>query len=397
MATRYRYRAVDGAGRPRRGEREAAGEAALAAELSREGVTLLRARPRRRGGERLTGGERIELCFVLAQLLRAGLPLAEAVAELEERHHPPAVRRVATPLRRRLEGGATLSAALAELPGAFDPLFVALVAVGEHTGTLPEVVERLHEELRWRADLAARTRRLLLYPLFTLAVVGGVALFLLLEVVPGMLALGASLGRAPPTESRWLIALSHAIGGALPWLAMGLPPLLLAVALTIRRSEWLQTLWDRWLLRWWWIGPQLRRAALARLARALALMYGAGLPLLEAVTVAERVAGNRALAAAVARVRRAISEGRPLSDGFVEARLFPPLLVRMVALGERGGSLDQALVNVAELQQRELRDGMERAQSMMEPLLTLILGGLLGWIVLAVMGPLFDLIGTAGV
>ena len=398
----FRYRAVAADGALLQGEREAPGEAALAERLRREGATLLRARALRGGGlfegnGRITARQRIDLCFVLGQLLAAGLPLAEALRELEGAWHAAPLRRLAGALRERVEAGSSLSSALAEHPAAFDPLFVTLVAVGERSGALAEVIERLHAELEWRAELAAAVRRMLLYPAVTLAVVGGVTLFLLLEVVPGLAALGAALGRAPPAETRWLLAAADGVGAALPWVAGALPPLLLSSAWGLRRSEWLQTQRDRWLLRLWWIGPQLRRAALARLARALALMYRAGLPLLEALEVAERVAGNRAMGEAVARARRAVNAGSSLSEAFAQGDLFPPLLVRMVALGETGGLLNEALGKVAELEERSLHDALARARALMEPLLTLLLGGLLGWIVLAVMGPLFDLIATLGV
>ncbi|GAB6043736.1 type II secretion system inner membrane protein GspF [Endothiovibrio diazotrophicus] len=384
-------------GRLCHGEREAAGRTALADALRREGVTLLRARPLAGGGRlRLAPRERLELWFVVGQLLEAGLPLDETLRELEAPHHAAPLRRLAGALRVRVEGGAALSAALADHPAAVDPLAVALVAVGERSGELAEVAARLHRELAWRAELAGRLQRLLLYPAVTLAVVGGVTLFLLLEVVPGLAALGSALGRPPSAETRWLLAAGRWAGILLPLLAVAAPPLLLAGTLILRRSERLLTIRDRWLLGVWWIGPQLRRAALARLARALALMYRAGLPLLEALAVAARVAGNRAVAAATARVLGAVERGTPLSEAFAGAELFPPLLVRMVALGERSGGLDRALGRVAELEEQALREALERAAALLEPLLTLLLGGLLGGVVLAVMGPLFDLIGSLG-
>ena len=394
----YRYRAIAADGTLHRGRLEWPDRAGAGGWLRRRGLEPLELRRLPGRSARLDRPGRIELHFLLQRLVEAGIPLLEVLDELQRERHAPALRSVAGQLALRVEGGETLAAAMASLPAAFDPLGVALVAVGERCGRMGEALGRVQQELAWRERLLGRLRRSLIYPAVTLAVVTAVALFLLLEVVPGLIELSASLGRPPPAETRWLLALVEGLEWALPWAAALLAPLGVLLWGALRLLPAAALAGDRLLLRAGWIGRQLRRAAAARICRALAALYGGGVALNEALPVAARAAGNRELERLLLEAAGQVAAGAPLSralDPGGGAAPLPPLTLRMVEVGERSGTLEAALEHAAAVAERRLDADLERAQALLEPLLTLLLGGMLGWIVLAVLGPVFDLVGGA--
>lgn len=389
----YRYRAVDANGKVVRGTADAADPGELAQRLSHMGLDLLHAAPRRIArGQRIARQELIEFCFHLEQLVAAGVPLIDGLRDLRDSVERAAVRETVTAIIASIESGQTFSQALAEHAVAFDSVFVGLVRAGEQAGKLPAVLASLAEQLRWEDELASRTRTLMLYPLLVTGVVGAVTVFLLVFLVPQLAAFIRGMGRDLPLQTRLLLWLSETLV-AHGWLVVAAAAgLLIGGYLLPRNQTWLREWVDRLKLTLPLIGPIQRKIVLSRFASSFALMYGSGIVVLDALRQAEEVMASRPLQMAVRAAAQRVADGSSLAGAFANAGMFPPLVVRMLHVGEHTGALDTALWNVSGFYNREVRQGIERLQALIEPALTLLLGALLAWVMLAVLGPVYDTI-----
>ncbi|MCK9531966.1 MAG: type II secretion system F family protein [Gammaproteobacteria bacterium] len=393
----FAYRAMDVDGRVRRGHKQAAHAQELEARLAAEGLDLITCRVKRlpvRRGARGLRRELLPLCVQLEQLTGSGVPLMDGLRDIARDAENARLRELLEALATGLEQGRLLSDTLAEHPQVFDAVFVALVRVGEQTGHLAEVLRDLADTLRWQQAFAARLGQALMYPALVAIVVFGVLSFLLISVVPQLVAFVANLDGRLPVATRALLAASEAFVNYVPWLAtlvmVGWAGLRFRTARDLRWRERV----DAWRLRLWPLGPLRHKAELARITRVIALMYAAGVPLLDGLATAPTVTRNSAVSAAMAQVRRAVLDGAPLGRAFRVSGLFPPLVVRMVTVGENSGALDAALLRLSEWFERDVNTRLARLERAIEPAVTLVLGALLGWIVLAVLGPIYELAGT---
>lgn len=394
---RYSYKAIDASGRTARGQLEAHNLRDLEQRLGSLGLELVTGRPceataRAARHGRFRRRELIDFCFHLEQLSAAGIPLIEGLGDLRDSVESPRERDVVADLIESIRGGKNLSQSLAEHPEAFNEVFVSLVRTGEQAGKLPEVLRNLAAQLRWEDELAAHTRKLLLYPAFVGGVVLAVTLFLLIYVVPQMAGFIASLGHAVPLQTRMLVRASE-LCVAYWWAMIALPvALVIGVRVVARSDERAGYALDRCKISLPLIGPLLRKIILSRFAASFALMYGSGIMVLDAMRLTEGILGNRPLRDALRAAGRQVSEGKTLAHAFADAALFPPLVVRMLRIGENTGALDTALLNVSYFYNREVREAIGRLQSMIEPVLTIMLGAILAWVMLAVLGPVYDTI-----
>lgn len=394
----FRYRAIDGAGRIRTGRLPAPTAEALEARLRGEGLDLLawrREAPGLVGLARPIGRrELIHLCFQLEQLLRAGVPLLQGLRDIALTGGDPRLRDALLGVARQIDEGKSFSAALEATPRLFRPPFTPLVRIGEQSGRLPEVLHDFSETLKWQEELAARLRAALTYPAVAGLVIGAALLFLMIYLVPRLVQFIGAFGATLPVQTRALLLASRFVADYWPLLILAPPAAAAVLALALRHHGPFRLRFDGLVLRLWLLGDLLRKAALARFTRLFALMYSAGLPVMQALQLAGETTGNRFLAAAFEEVRAAVGSGETLHAAFERTALFPPLLLRMIHLGESTGGLDGALRNVGDFYEREVRERIGRLEALVEPLFTLILGALLGWVMLAVLGPLYDLLGT---
>lgn len=391
----YDYRAVDPGGRLLSGRAEAEGLSELEHRLSGRHLELISAKPRRlrhRAGARLPRRQLITLCFNLEHMLRAGVPLLDILGDLADSETDPRMQRILLGIIDGIGGGMTLSAAMAAQPGAFGDVLLSLVGAGETSGRLPEMLSGLGETLKWEDELLASTRRLLLYPALLAAVVVAAAGFLIGFMVPQLKLFIANLGEELPLQTRLLFQLSDLLAAGWPLLVALAIAMPLAGSLLFRHSRRCRLSLDRITLTMPLLGPILTKIVLCRFCNTLALLYAAGIPVLEAIDTTRRVVGNRALNHALGEVVQTIRDGGGIAASFAAAHLFPSLVVRMLRVGESTGGLDRALQTVAYFYDRDVRESVGRMQAMLEPVLTLILGLLLGWIMLALFSPLYDLI-----
>ncbi|MEW6414859.1 MAG: type II secretion system F family protein [Pseudomonadota bacterium] len=395
----FDYRAIDQTGRTVKGTLSAVNEVDLELRLKRMGLDLitlseLARQYAPRGRERVTRRDLVTFCIHMRYITRAGIPLLDGLRDLRDSMDKRGFRDVLTALLEDLEGGKVLSQALAAHPAVFGAVFVHSVRAGEQTGLLDAVFERLAESLKWQEDVAAKAKRLMIYPAIVLTVVGAAILFLMLYLVPQILSLVQTMGVALPLPTLVLMAVSRAMQSY--WLA-GLVLLLAAgtaLPLWVRRTEAGRNWWDRVQLRLPLLGPVLQKIVLARFTNTLAMMYRSGVTVLDALRAGELVAGNRVIAAGIRRAAQQIADGQGLSESFQSLALFPPLVIRMLRVGETTGALDEALDHVTYFYNREVLDSIENGLRVMEPLLTAILGLLLGGILVSVLLPVYDLIGN---
>ncbi len=389
----YRYRAMDQQGSIVRGTLEAVNPLDLEMRLRRISLDLItfRAQSQRRLRKVVRGrADLINFCFHMEQLLRAGVPLVDALRDLRDSGGERGLRDLTANLIEGIEGGARLSDAMEQQGGAFDAVFVNLVRAGEESGELPEVLNQLTINLRWQDEMMAQTRKLLLYPLTSGAAVVGMVLFLFIYLVPRLAEVLRTLSRDLPPGTRMLLAISDFITAWWPALLAG-PLVLCALAvLLVQRSQNLRLRWDRVLLGIPLFGPILLKIILARFSTYFALMYGAGIPILDCIRTSERIVGNAAVKEGLERVGRAIGDGQGLTAAFRSVGVFPPLVLRMLSIGETTGGLDRSLQNVAYFYNRDVREAVDSLQELIQPIILLVFGTILAGVLVPVFGPIYD-------
>ena len=390
----FAYRALRASGRAETGVVDATSVRGAWQALRARGVfpTELRPEGARVGGlaRRVAAAELAAATRQLATLVAAGLPVAEALEAVAEQADDPVLRRAITLARGRLGEGEPLARALGASPRVFSALYCDLVCAGEASGALPTVLERLAEHTEAAAAVRARLRAALTYPLVMTGATGLVLAFLLVWVVPQVAQLFADTGTPLPLATRALLGLVS-VARATWWLA-----LLLGLAAAVGWRRWMaspagRARVDATLLRLPVAGRLLGRAAVARFARTLATLVASGVPLEAALDVATAVLGNRTLVDAATAVREAVRRGEALAPALGRTGAFPSLLVRLAAVGERGGSLATSLERAARSYEAEVDAAVSAATALLEPLLIVAMGGVVLLLVVAVLVPIFAL------
>jgi type IV pilus assembly protein PilC len=386
---------MDADGKIQRGRLEAVNPLDLELRLRRMSLDLVNSKLAYRG-RRLSfrapvdRPELINFCFHLQQLLRAGVRLTEALRDLRDSVTHAHFREVLADVIEEIDGGKELSQALAGHPDVFDSVFVNLVRTGEKSGQLPDVLYKLTENLKWQDEIKAQTRKIVLYPLFSGAVVIGMLFFLMLYLVP---KLGDVIRTMTPTlslQTRALLATSKFFVDNYHWLLLS-PFALVAVLFLLRRlSHRLQYRWDALKFRIPALGPVLRKIILARFATFFSLMFASGIGILECIRISEKIVGNRVIEQGLQQVGRAIADGRSLTEGFRSVGLFPPLVLRMLNVGETTGNLDTALLNVSYFYNRDVKESIDSVQQLLQPVLMLVVGALMMLVLVPVFGPIYD-------
>jgi type IV pilus assembly protein PilC len=394
----FDYKAVDSTGRPVRGGLEAVNEADLELRLRRMGLDLITCKAMERklsrvaGGRRITRQDLINFCFDIEQMSRSGIPMLEGLRDLRNSIENPRFREVLTVMIEDMEGGKVLSQCMQAHPETFEKVFISLVGAGEATGRLPEVFQSLGESLKWQDELASQTKRLLIYPAMVMIVVLGVVVFLLAYLVPQVTGLLKTMGLELPFQTRMLIGASNLVLGWWP-LLFGVPIVAGAVtAVALTRSARVQYFWDGAKLRLPVVGAILQKIILARFASFFALMYESGITVLEAMRTSEDIVGNRVIADGLQRAGQQVSAGASLSECFHNLGIFPPLVIRMMRVGENTGALDVALRNVNYFYTRDVRESVDKALKLLEPTMTMGLGLILAVIMWSVLSPIYDVL-----
>jgi len=336
----------------------------------------------------------IAFCVHMEQLTRAGVPIMEGLDDLRSGAVNPVFQGIVATIISDIEGGKTLSQALKVHPAVFDNVFTSLVGAGEATGQLSEVFKNLSDSIKWQDEIISQTKKADIYPAFVLIVVGSAVTFLMIYLVPQLVDFIKNIGDEIPLQTRLLIATSSVFVNYW-YILFSLPIILITIYRFYRKvSPSFLVNSDRLKLRVWVIGPILEKIALARFANYFALTYRAGLGVLDCIKICQDVVNNAWLKQGLIEVNRMLSEGESISGAFEKTKLFPLLILRMLKVGESTGGLDEALLNVSYFYDRDVRESIGRMQTMIEPALTVVLGLILGWVMLAVLGPIYDSLGS---
>ena len=404
MSVHYRYAARTAAGEPVRGSMAAPSvEMVLASLRSRAlfvtaidresavvatlGRPLQLARPARRA----------LLAFFrsFSTLMRAGVPMRRALEVTIERAGDSVLRESLSAVLAEIEHGTALSVAMARRPRAFAPLSIAMIRAGEAGGILDDVLERLASLLERDADLRKKVRAALAYPAVVVTAASALVLFLIARIVPMFAHMFDALHVELPPTTYALLAIGTSLADPRVWIATGAFSAFLAVALAgALRTRRGALAFDRLRLRLPILGPLLHKAITARVARMLATLLRSGIELVTAIEVVRPVAGSPAYAAALARVDVALRAGEPLTTPLEATRLFDPLAVALVRVGEETGLLDEMLLKVAGYFEADVEAAIATLGAVLEPALIGVLGLVVGFIVFSVFVPLYSLIGS---
>ena len=393
----FTYKAIDPRGKAILGQIEAMNIVDLEVRLKRMGLDLIIGSPTRRGSMMLRSGsikrdDLINFCFQLEQLAGAGVPLVEALTDLRDSLDNLRLREVISGVIESIQGGRNLSQALSEYPDVFSPVFCSLIRAGETTGRLPEVLKSLVETLKWEDELAAQTKKIIMYPAFVGSIVLMVTFFLMIYLVPQMVGFVRNMGQQMPVQTKILIAVSSFFVDY--WWALILAPVAAVIGLriAIKVNPLVRYQFDRVKLNLPFVGQILRKIILSRFASTLALMYASGITILDAIRNSEETAGNAVIQEGLRTAGQEIANGKNVTAAFQEVGLFPPLVIRMLRVGESTGALDTALLNVSYFYNRQVREGIDRLQAMLGPATTVVLGLLIVAILYSIFLPIYDVI-----
>lgn len=392
----FAYRAVDADGQLSSGNLDAANAIDLELRLKRLGLDLITFEGVKRSTaartRNVTRQELITFCFHLSQLLKAGVNIIEALTDLRDTVDNAGFRQVLASMVEDIEGGLKLSEAMANHSYCFDSVFVALMRAGEQSGQMVEVLDELSENLKWQDEMAGQAKKALMYPAIVLVVIIAVIFVLMVFLVPQLASTFKTLVPKLPPETEALVFVS-AIFVKWWYLLLGVPIVAgIALYFTAKTNDRVQRFIDVLGLRLPVLGAVRQKIILARFSTYFAMLYRAGISVLDCIQICEKIVGNRVMEEGLQRVGRSISEGQGISQAFIATKLFPPLVVRMLRVGESTGGLDTALLNVSYFYNRQVRDSIGKMQTLLGPLTTVVLGGLIMVILYSIFLPIYDVI-----
>jgi len=389
------WEGTDGRGKTVKGDNEAPNAEFVKATLRRQGIRATKVRKKSRSLLQFKRPIKSrDISFAtrqLATMLGAGIPVAQSIESLARGHENPSMQDMMTSIRQDVESGTTLSDALSRFPIHFDRLYTALVSAGEQSGTLDILLEKIAVYKEKMEAIKSKIRSAMLYPSAVLTVAVVVVAILLIFVIPQFERLFQNFGGDLPTLTRWIVDLSRWFV-EFWWMAfMILIGSIVGITFTYKRSEKMQFLFDRLVLRLPIFGVVIKKGIIARFARTLSTMFGAGVPLVESLDTVALATGNRVYHNGVINVKNEVSTGRALEVSMSETRLFPAMVLQMVGSGEEAGELELMLMKVAEFYEREVDDAVAALASLIEPIMIVFLGVIVGVVVVAMYLPIFKM------
>jgi type IV pilus assembly protein PilC len=378
-----------------KGETPAENESLARAELRRNGVNVVKIRKKPKSlFSTKKAIKPVDVARFLRQMttmLAAGVPLVQAFDIVGRGHENPTMGSLIMSLKTSVEGGETFAAALAKHPRQFDELVISLIEAGEQSGTLETLLDKVATYKEKTESLKAKIKKAMFYPAAVIVVAIVVTAILLIFVVPQFEALFVGFGADLPAFTRMVVNLSEFVQ-AKWWLILAIMVLIGIVLVQLhRRSPRFRRFVDIAVLRIPAVGPILRKAAIARFARTLSTMFAAGVPLVDALRAVAGATGNIIYSEATDRMREDTATGAQLQWSMRNSGVFPNMVVQMVAIGEESGSLDSMLAKVADFYEEEVDNAVDSLSSLLEPLIMVVLGVLIGGLVIAMYLPIFML------
>jgi len=393
----YNYKALNQTGRRVAGQMTANNDMDLFQRLKQINLELISAKVHTGSGglaalfgRRIAVRELVQMCLHLQQLSAAGVSLMEGLADVRDSTDHRRLRDLLAEVFEDVGSGQSLSDAFGRHPRVFGTVFQSLMVAGEESGNLTESFHQLVKHLKWTDAVDKKIKKATRYPIFMLLVLLGMFVMMMLFVVPQLVTFLKAEGQELPLMTVALIATSEFVQGY--WYVLVVAPVLLFLGLKViaRSSEKVAYRMDFYTLRLPIFGELVRKIALSRFAHFFATMFQSGVPILTCLDTASRVVGNRCLSQSLATVRSGVADGNPLSSGLRNTGEFPSLVIRMVKIGEESGNLGETLNNVTDFYDRDVDESVDALVDMIQPILTVFGGGMMVWIILAVIGPIYN-------
>jgi len=376
-----------------KGELEATNVQRARAVLRQQGVRVkrLRKKPKPLIPKRIKPKDISIATRQLATMLSAGIPIASSYAAIAKGSDHETIQEVFKAIQTEVEAGTNLSLTLKRYPRLFDELYTNLVAVGERSGNLDNLMEKIADYMENHEEIKAKIKGAMFYPAAVIAVAFIVTTLLLLFVIPQFEDLFSSFDASLPALTGALIAMSRGLRDHFLLIFGGIIGSIVFIVISYRRSEKMQRGVDRLSLRMPIFGEILRKAAVSRYARTLATMFGSGVPLVESLDSVAGATGNSLYSDACSNIREAVSTGRSLSASMADTGLFPAMVIQMTSTGEESGAIEDMLNKVADFYEREVREAVDNMSKLIEPLLMVVLGGIVGTLVIGMYLPIFKM------
>ena len=395
----YKYKAIDASGKFITGSLDAGNGNDLELRLEKMEMDLVTFKQKDPGADlfgrnKIGRRDLINFSFYLEQLTRAGVPILEGLSDLRDGEENPTFRDIVTGLIEAIEGGNSFSQALALYPKIFDEVFVSLIRVGERTGKMSEVLVDITETLKWQDELLAKAKKIMTYPAVIGTLVLSVIMFMMIFIVPDIMDAIVGLGGKIPLETRMLMATSHFLVNY--WYLVISAPFVIFFVLKYlyNTNSKARFKLDGLLLKIWVLGPVNEKIKVSRFTRYFALMFASGITVLDAINLSKPVVSNAVLEDGIERAWQQISEGSSISEAFKNIGIFPPLVVRMLRVGESSGQMDKSLNNVSYFFDRDINDSIDKLEPVLQTLLMASIGIIVMWLALSVLGPIYDTIST---
>lgn len=382
----------DRTGKTVRGEVRAPGEALANVILRRQGIRVRKLKRQRLGrGRKVTDKDITFFTRQLAVMMKSGVPLLQAFDIVAKGHSNPAVQRMLMSIKLDVETGSNLAQAFSKFPLQFDPLYCNLVRAGEAAGILDNLLDRLATYKEKILAIKSKIKSALFYPAAVIAVAFLVTAVIMIFVIPAFKQVFSSFGADLPAPTLVVIAISDYFVANWWWMFSIIAGTIWFFFYSWKRSVKMQAFMDRLMLRLPIFGDVIRKATMARWARTLSTMFAAGVPLVEALDSVAGASGNYVYYVSTKRIQQEVSTGISLTQAMQNSEVFPNMVLQMVAIGEEAGSLDAMLSKIADFFEQEVDDAVEALSSLMEPLIMVVLGTLIGGMVVAMYLPIFKM------
>lgn len=394
----YQYSGINKQGKRVNGELQAENERDLEKRLAESGIEVINFKEKTAlfsfsfGKPKVTKRDIITVTAQIRQLLKAGITLMDLLDDLRTTYESESVRAILANVYESMEGGDTLSDALKPYEEVFGTVYISLISVGERTGQLEGVLLNLEEMLKWEESLISKAKKVMIYPAIVATVILAVITLLMVFVVPELLSFISEMGGEIGFATMSLIAVSNFVQEYF-WAIIATPIIVIFLfKLSLKKIYRFRLWYDKNIFNIKLFGPIMFQLKIARFSNSLSVMYGAGLGFIESLRLASSVLSNTYIENNVQEAIRLIEEGAPINEAFKEAEVMPLMAARMVKVGELSGNMDDALMQVSEYYDTQAKETIDKIEPTIEPLLTVVMAVVVGWVMIAVLGPVYDTI-----
>lgn len=401
--SKYKYKALNTRGRPVRGVVEAVSEADLYATLQKANLELISCSSMSEGGSLLSGislpglgsksldiRDMIQFFVYMEQMQGAGVSLLETLADIRDTTDNPTMRDIVSQIYRDVSEGSSLSEAMGRHPKTFTALYISLISAGEETGDLTSAYMQLVKYLKWVDDMQTKVRKATRYPMIVSVVVVLTISLMMGVVVPQVVGFMDNMNQELPWYTTSLMATSEFFVAY--WWGVLLAPIILFILYKVARasSEDIAFQFDTWWLNMPKVGDLIRKISIARFAQTFGALFASGIDVLQGLEAAQKTVTNLAVIQALEGVRQNVKDGEALSSAFKASGEFPSMVVSMLKVGEESGKLTEVLDQVSDFYTKDVDETIQGLISSIEPMLTLVLGGMMLWIAAGVFGPIYN-------